>query len=136
MGAWGTGIFENDDAMDWAVDFQRAPSVQSLRKAFEAVVGVEDYLERDLGSYALAAAAVLAAARGSPCRDIPQALRDWATANQGVATPELATRAMAAIDRVMIAESSEVAELWAETSKTEDAAAWNIQIDNLRQRLG
>src|SRR5262249_36443275 len=96
MGAWGTGIFENDDAMDWAVDFQRAPSVQSLRKAFEAVVGVEDYLERDLGSYALAAAAVLAAARGSPCRDIPQALRDWATANQGVATPELATRATAA----------------------------------------
>jgi len=53
MGAWGPGIFENDDAMDWAVDFQHEPSEQSLREAFEAAVAVDDYLERDLGSYAL-----------------------------------------------------------------------------------
>jgi hypothetical protein len=37
MGAWGIGIFENDDAMDWAVPFGHAPSAQSLRQAFEAV---------------------------------------------------------------------------------------------------
>jgi hypothetical protein len=49
MGAWGTGIFENDDAMDWARDFQRAPSERSLREAFEAAVGAEEYLERDAG---------------------------------------------------------------------------------------
>jgi hypothetical protein len=136
MGAWGTGIFENDDAMDWAVDFQRDPSEQSLRDVFEAVVGVEDYLERDPGSYALAAAEVLAAARGRPCRDIPRALRDWAAANQGVATPGLVTQALAAIERVMVAESSEAAELWAKTAGEADAAAWLANIDDLRHRLG
>lgn len=136
MGAWGVGIFENDDAMDWAVDFERAPSQQTLREAFEAVVGVEDYLERDPGSYALAAAEVLAAARGRPCRDLPPPLRDWAAANQGVATPDLIAQAQGAIDRVMIVESSEVAELWAETAKDADAAAWQANVDDLRHRLG
>jgi Domain of unknown function (DUF4259) len=135
MGAWGTGIFENDDAMDWAADFGRAPSERLLREAFEAVVGVEDYLERDEGSCALAAAEVLAAASRRPCRDIPRTLRDWATANQGVATPELVAQALAAIDRVMIVGSSELAELWAETANDADAATWVINIDNLRQRL-
>jgi Domain of unknown function (DUF4259) len=132
MGAWGIGVFENDDAMNWAVDFQRAPSDQSLREAFEAVTAVEDYLERDPGSYALAAAEVLAAARGKPCRDIPQALRDWAAANASIATPDLLSQALAAIDRTMVEDSSEVAELW---SETKDAAAWVMQIDELRQRL-
>jgi hypothetical protein len=136
MGAWGTGVFENDDAMDWARDFEQAPSEPLLRQAFEAVVGVEDYLERDPGSHALAAAEVLATARGRSCQDIPQALRDWAAANQGVATPELVAQALAAIDRVTIVGSSEVAELWAETAKDADAAAWLANIDGLRQRLG
>jgi hypothetical protein len=135
MGAWGTGIFENDDAMDWACDFQRAPSERSLREAFDAVVGVEDYLERDPGCYALAAAEVVAAARGRPCRDVPQPLHDWAAANPGVVTPELIAQALAAMDRVTIVGSSEVAELWAETAKDADAAAWLANIDDLRQRL-
>ena len=135
MGNWGTGTFENDDAMDWATEFQRASSRQSLRAAFEAVVDVEDYLERDLGSYALAAAEVVAAARGRPCRDIPQPLRDWAAANQTIATPDLVAQAVAAVDRVTVVESSEVAELWAETATDADAGAWIAQIDDLRQRL-
>jgi len=135
MGAWGPGIFENDDAMDWAVDFQREPSEQSLRDAFEAAVEVDDYLERDLGSYALAAAEVLAAAKGQPCRDIPPALRDWATANGGVAAPELLAQALAAIERVTIVDSSEVAELWTTSAKPEDAAGWTRQIAELKRRL-
>jgi Domain of unknown function (DUF4259) len=136
VGAWGTGIFENDDAMDWALDFQRAPSQRSLREAFEAVVGVEDYLERDQGSCALAAAEVLAAARGRSGRDVPRALRDWAAANQGVAIPELIVQALAAVDRVTVVESSELAELWAETAKGNDAAMWVASVDDLRRRLG
>jgi Domain of unknown function (DUF4259) len=135
MGAWGLGVFENDDAMDWAVDFEHDPSEQTLREALEAAVTVEHYLERDLGSYALAAAEVLAAARGRPCRDIPPALRDWAAANGGIAAPELLAQARAAIDRVMIVDSSEVAELWATTAASEDAAGWTTQIEHLKRRL-
>jgi Domain of unknown function (DUF4259) len=135
MGAWGAGLFDNDDARDWAADFERAPSQQALREAFEAVIGVEDYLERDPGSHALAAAEVLAAARGRSCRDLPPALRNWAVANQGVATPDLVTQALAAIDRVMTVESSEVAQLWAETARDADADAWLANVGDLRRRL-
>jgi uncharacterized protein DUF4259 len=124
MGAWGTGVFEDDDAMDWAVDFEHAPSEHSLLEAFEAVIGVEDYIERDSCSYALAAAEILAAAIGRPCRDIPQPLRDRAAANQGVATPELAAQALAAIDRVMVAESSEAAETWATAKPLMPPRGW------------
>jgi hypothetical protein len=136
MGTWGTGIFEDDDAMDWVRDFEQAPSERLLREAFEAVVGVGDYIERDLGRYALAAAEVLAAAKGRPCRDLPQPLKDLAAANQVVATPKLVALSLTAIDRVMIVESSEVAELWATTARDADAAVWLANIDNLRQRLG
>jgi Domain of unknown function (DUF4259) len=136
MGAWGTGLFENDDAGDWTVYFLDAPSERLLRAAFEAVIGVEDYIERDLGGSALAAAEVLAAATGRPCRDIPPELRDWAEGNRGVAAQELVGKALAAIDRVMIAESSEVAELWFETAADIDAAGWVAKVDDLRQRLG
>jgi hypothetical protein len=132
VGAWGIGVFENDDAMDWAVHFQHAPSEQSLRDAFGAVIGVESYLERDPCGYALAAAEVLAAARGKPCRDIPQPLRDWAAANPGVATPTLLAQALAAIDRVTLVDSSELAELWV---GTKEAADWLNRIDDLRRRL-
>jgi len=135
MGAWGTGVFANDGAMDWTAEFQQAPAAQSLREAFETAVGTEDYLEIDPGCHALAAAEVVAAAVGKPGQDIPQALRDWASANPAIATPQLIALARSAIDRVMMAESSEVAELWAETARPADAAEWLSRIDDLRQRL-
>jgi len=106
MGAWGIGFFENDDAMDWAVSFRDAPSPRLLADAFAAVIGVADYIERDAGSSALAAAEVLAAARGRPCRDLPSYLKDWALAHSGVATPALLTQALAAIDRATMEGSS------------------------------
>jgi hypothetical protein len=133
MGTWGTGLFENDDAGDWTMYFLDAPSERLLRAASEAVIGIEDYIERDLGGYALAAAEVVAAANGRPSRDIPPKLRNCAEVNQGVATPELAGQAMAAIDRVMIAESSEIAELsWATDTL---AADWAVWVYDLRLRL-
>ncbi|HUI95005.1 MAG TPA: DUF4259 domain-containing protein [Xanthobacteraceae bacterium] len=132
MGAWGLGAFENDDAMDWAIAFQHAPSEQAVRDALQAVIGVEDYIERDPGSHALAAAEVVAATNGRPCRDIPPLLRDWAVPNGKIATSELVALALAAVERVTVAESSEVAELWADSP---EAAAWAVRMDDLRQRL-
>src|SRR5215471_6016871 len=132
MGTWGLGVFEDDDAMNWAVDFQRAPCEQSLREAFEAAVKTKDYLERDLGSSALAAAEVLAAANGQPCEDIPLALRDWAVTNAAIAGPDLLARACAAIDRVLQADSSEKAESWL---RQDDAAQWVTRMEALKHRL-
>jgi len=132
VGAWGIGLFENDDAMDWAVYFRDAPSALVLADAFVAIIGVEDYIERDAGSYALAAAEVLAAVRGRPCRDFPTYLKDWASAHPEIVTPALLTQALAAIDRAMMEKSSEIAELWAEGER---AADWIAVVEDLKSRL-
>ena len=70
MGAWGDGIFENDDAMDFIGDLAEAPAnaPSELSERFEAVEG-EEYVESPDGTEALAAAAIVSAARdGSPVK--------------------------------------------------------------------
>jgi hypothetical protein len=71
--------------------------------------------------------------RETPSRDLLQALGVYAVANQVVATPELVAQALPGIERVMIVESSEVAETW--TKNANEAAADLANIDNLRRRL-
>ncbi|MCA3697127.1 DUF4259 domain-containing protein, partial [Aquidulcibacter sp.] len=51
MGAWGTGYFENDDAMDWLNDLSSNPGWQMVSAAFEEVKSAQgDYLEAPEGS--------------------------------------------------------------------------------------
>ncbi len=132
MGAWGIGNFENDDAGDWAADFRTEPKEQMLHEAFAAVNASAEYIERDLGGHALAAAEVLAAAKGRPCRDIPAELLAWAQANPAVAAPSLTARALEALPHVADPETSETAELWAEG---EDFEEWLGLIEDLKRRL-
>jgi len=64
MGAWGTGVFDNDGAGDFLALLQGAEPGQRevvIREAFEAVTDPDDYLEVDAGQEAIAAAAVIAA---------------------------------------------------------------------------
>jgi hypothetical protein len=132
MGAWGTGNFENDDAGDWVVEFRTAPAEQKLHEAFAAVIGTTDYIECDLGGYALAAAETVAAAKGKPCWDIPPELRTWAEANAPVATPSLTAQALAATGRVTDRETSEIAQLRAEGAFYQE---WLAVIEELKHRL-
>jgi Domain of unknown function (DUF4259) len=132
MGAWGIGSFENDAAGDWTAHFRATPGVHLLRDAFEAVNGTTDYIEVDLGGAAIAAAETLAAAKGSPCRNLPPELVAWAEANAAIATPLLTEAALAAIGRVLDTKASEIAELWAEG---EDFAGWRALIEDLKRRL-
>ena len=67
MGAWGPGIFENDDAGDWvyALEEDGAKAVDAAFNA--ALIGAADgRLEATEGSCALAAAEAVAAAFGAP----------------------------------------------------------------------
>jgi hypothetical protein len=132
MGAWGRGVFENDDAMDWTVAFLEGSSVDALQDALDDALDSEDYLDSDQGSYALAAAELLAAATGRPCRDLPSGLGEWATANPQIATPSLLARARDAVDRVIGEDESELAELWAESDEFED---WLEEMEELKDRL-
>jgi hypothetical protein len=119
MGAWGEGPFENDDAGDWAWEFDgldRAAGRQMLDAALGAVNGTE-YVEAPDGAVAVAAAQVVAWML-SP-GDIPdspygESAVAWIRSAGGLPDPALVASARQALQRVQAA-GSELAELWDET---------------------
>ncbi len=67
MGAWGTGIFENDDAGDWLWQYEDngASAVETALKNVHDAAS-SGMITAPAGSIALAAAEVVAAALGKP----------------------------------------------------------------------
>jgi len=131
VGVWGTGPFENDDALDLTAEL-RADGVSVLRSALDEVVLLEPegYLEAPSSSRAIAAAEVVAAARGRPALDLPSEVTGWM--NQAPRVDDsflpLASKAIA-----RILDGSELKELW---HASEEGPAWESRITDLSERLG
>ena len=115
MGAWGTGPFENDDAMDWVAELEGTRDLSAVRSALEAVTAAEDYVDAPVGSIALAPAEVVAALRGRPIDDVPPEVTDWVVRQRGLFDAALLTMASQAV-QIVLSESSrsELSELWNE----------------------
>ncbi len=130
MGAWGTGSFENDDAMDWVSELAAGSGDAALRAALMRVASGDDhYLESPDCSIAIAAAEAVAAAQGHPSGSLPEEVARWVETKPIVAT-ELAAVAMAAVDRIV--RKSELKDLWDESDSPE---AWRDAMTDLRRRL-
>ncbi len=71
MGAWGVGIFENDDALDWLYEFERDGKA-AIAAAF-ASVEITDYIDAPEASMALGAIEAVASALGKPAETLPEA---------------------------------------------------------------
>lgn len=134
MGAWGAGPFDNDDAGDWAYDFEGADAPEGLRLLAEALDVGDDYLEAPEGTVAVAAAAVVTWLQDPA--SIPESAygedaAEWVRSAGVAPTGELRAAARHALDRVR-SDESELAELWAEG----DGDAWRASIEELSTRLG
>ena len=131
MGAWGAGVFENDDAWDWASEFGDNPSIEFVDTALRTVADYGDeYLELPECGAALAAAEFVAALHGHPAPDLPVEIRAHVAGHDNTDLTRLLPLALAAVDRV--ARESEMKELWDET---DDPSAWHAAIADLRSRL-
>jgi hypothetical protein len=132
MGAWGSGSFENDDAMDWVGDLKPAAGEAPLRIALRAVATAEPdaYIEALDCSVALAAAEAVAAAKGRPAATLPDEVTAWAAAKPAISDDTVGL-ARAAIRR--ITEASELKELWEES---DSADAWHTSVSDLSRRIG
>ena len=142
MGAWGGGVFANDDAADWAGDLVDDGSVQHVQDALSVAAECpgDDYLEAPEGSEALAAAEVVAAAGGRPLPDdaCSEAVLQWAAEHPEIATADWLALALRAVNRVM-APQSELRELWLDHDEGADpdaAREWKHAVAELRSRLG
>ena len=132
MGAWGTGIFENDRALDQVYEITEGDDLEPLSSLFETIEGEKEYIDADDGESLIAAAAVIAAVRGNESTDLPDALKVWISEKKPAADRAVALRAADLIDRIL-GPGSELAELWSES--TEYFAAWESGARQLQSKL-
>lgn len=135
MGAWGTGSFENDDALDFVVRLEHEGET-AIRAALEDVTGLGagGYLEAPDASSAIAAGEVVAAARDGDVSRLPEAAQGWLAGHgDGLATPALLVLAHRAVERVLM--QSELKELWEEGDADAQSEAWATGVRQLIARL-
>jgi hypothetical protein len=133
MGAWGVLAFDNDEACDWASGVSRVNDLSLVICAFAAVPESDAaYFRAHDACNALAACEVLARLKGNPGYKNPytEDVDAWVAAHAMTPPVELLTRAEEVIDRVL-AENSELRELWDDGAGTE----WRAAVDDLRDRL-
>jgi hypothetical protein len=130
MPGWGTGSFENEDAQGF---LGRLPSlgVDDLIKILECAANGEDYLEAAESGEAVAAAEVVAAAKGNPPQAVPQPIAEWAGKVEGAPSVEMSDLARRAVERVRT--NSELKDLWLEA---EGLNEWSAALRELQGRLG
>jgi hypothetical protein len=133
MGAWGTGSFENDAALDWLGELEGG-GVDMVRNALDAVADAdpEEYIDVDDASAALAAAEIVAAASGKGDDRVAKQkkLVAWIAAHREEVRAADVTVARRAVTRVI--KSSELQELWDEGGADNE---WRPLVDELLRRL-
>ena len=135
MGSWGSGIFDNDTASDWAFGLEGTSDTALIDAALNAVLEVGgEYLEAPVAEEGLAAAETVARMKGQwGVRDAyTEPMDTWVERYNRPPSGDLIRRALAVVDRV-VSEPSELLELWTEG---DDADAWKASIADLRTRLG
>jgi hypothetical protein len=121
VGAWDAGPFDNDDAADFATELDDADPNQRilmLRDALQAAADTDDTIDEDVYLRALAAAAVVAAARVDAVGDSGYAPKFLATDDDFAVPDDIVELAVLAVDR--LAEGNdEYAEFYGEAGTLE-----------------
>ncbi len=132
MGAWGAGPFENDDALDFLGELGELPA-DDVAGRLEAALAVaaQGYLELPEASAAIAAAGLIAVARGAAFEGLDENVMALAQSGGLQDTARLRDLAMTALARVT-GESSEWQEPW---SESESSAEANAMVADLRSAL-
>src|SRR4051794_29276607 len=102
MGTWGAGAFENDHANDWLGALVSEGDFASVEEAIERAltskagrsINLDDAIE------AVAAAEIVASARGQKTAEVSSELAQWVADNDYRPTDMLAARAAQAVERI------------------------------------
>ncbi|WP_425800838.1 DUF4259 domain-containing protein [Desulfitobacterium sp. Sab5] len=116
MGAWGTGIFENDSASDWVYEVEESEGLDLVELALRKVCDLNkegSYIEEPESSEALAAAKVVAFLNGKDSPDLPEELKSWVQNIKCSGIDKIVALAKDALN--IIKTESELKELWEES---------------------
>lgn len=133
MGTWGLGSFDNDMACDWAYELKKTSDLSVIEKAINAVFE-DDFIDSDVASEAIAAIETIAKMKGHAGvqNSYTEAVDVWVTKNKLVIPVALQEKAKQAL-ALILGDSSELYELWAETK---DLDTWKAEIKLLEEKIG
>ncbi len=137
MGAWGSGSFENDTAMDWAASVQ---TVNDVRKPFDRLKRDTDahkgegelVVDSDFACELIAAAETVAMMLGRRIHDFPA---DLAQRLAGAGEPDNLLFHQARNAALHAMRNSELAELWEEAAADGETNEWLMEMTRLIDRL-
>lgn len=137
MGAWDTGIFDDDAALDMIEAYQDINDPTLLfTTAFELAIGAEFLHYDECHSVTVAAACIDSLRNGTTYNletgDEDNPLSAFVQKNKALNTDGLTTLAVRALEKV-ISDQSELNELWQENE--EHYPAWKNNIEALIKRL-
>ena len=133
MGAWGSGAFENDGAMDFVQDVTEGSGLERIESALAAVLkSKSEYLEAPEAEEGLAASAMLAEILNPAAERelVPPDVSAWASKARKPSA-EMIEKARQVVLRVLTAPS-ELLELWTES---EDFENWKAGVEAIEARL-
>jgi uncharacterized protein DUF4259 len=132
VGAWGTGSFQNDSAIDWFYTVEEAvePGLV-IASALDDALAESGDLELDSASTAIAGAELLASSAGEAAEDLPDQIRRWVAEHPHQPHGGEIEQAVLAVERVR--GESELRELWEEEMGLDNA--WLRAVDDLIARL-
>jgi hypothetical protein len=132
MGTWGSGSFENDDALDWVAELEETEDLSAIIRALDAILDSSDgYLEAPDCAAALAAAEIVAALEGNPSPSLPDEIIQWVYAHNHLTIgTDTVSKTQAAVKLVLL--GSELQELWEEADAFEE---WRDTVTELLDRL-
>ena len=131
MGAWGSGVFENDTGCDFATTVAEGGGIPALTQALDRVLSSkDDYLEAPDAEEALAAAEIVARLIGNSGKETAYtaSIDSWIKSAQVKASGELVEKAKLSALRVL----SELLELWMDS---DDFEGWKRSIEEVLGRL-
>lgn len=133
MGTWGIGFFDNDTASDYVARVMQSTDFSVLEATLDRVLCTIGYLESPDGEEALAAAHIVASLKKSPREHSasPAGLDDWVRMLGIAPQRSLFEKARRAVFRVL-AEGSELRELWKESEKFD---LWKADVQALAAQL-
>jgi hypothetical protein len=122
MGAGGTGIFEDDTAIDFLYDLLEIEEPIPEMEAIFATIETDKYIEMDDGSATLVSAAILAHWHSEHQIDVDATTRfeEWLIEHKQPVSEVLRKRAVKALRRIE-GNESELCELWADS---DDYTEW------------
>ncbi|MGB6385102.1 MAG: DUF4259 domain-containing protein [Terriglobales bacterium] len=129
MPGWGTGSFENEDAQNFLGRLSSI-GIDDLRSILTRAADSDDYLEAPDSSVAVAAAEVVATAKGKPPQTVPRKIAEWVGKIEGAPSSEMSELTRRAVERIRI--NSELKDLWLQA---EGLNEWSAVLRDLENRL-